>query len=79
MYIIYDDKCMDDAEHTFFECEKWRVEKLSLQQKVGVVTLENIVDIMLSTADNWKHISVYVEHVLRIKKQDLDVYHGMEG
>ena len=21
---IYDDNCLDDAEHTFFECERWR-------------------------------------------------------
>lgn len=76
---IYEDKCIDDAEHTFFDCERWKEERLILQQNTGTVTLANIVDIMLSNEENWKHVSVYVECVLRIKKQDLDIYHRMEG
>ena len=54
------------------------MEKLTLQQKVGTIAIGNIVDIMLSNAENWEHISVYVEYVLRIKKQELDVYQRME-
>ena len=65
---IYDDKCIDDAEHTFFECERWKEERLILQQNVGAVTVANIVDIMLRNPENWKHILMYVERVLRIKK-----------
>ena len=35
---IYNDKTLDDGEHTLFECERY-----ALQQKVGIISSTNII------------------------------------
>lgn len=42
----YGDFAVDDAKHTFFECVRWTIERDSLEQNLGSITPENIVDEM---------------------------------
>ena len=70
---IYGCDSFDDANHTFFECERWRRERLILDQKVCTYLNEvNIVSIILLNEENWKNVTTFVESVLRLKKRDLD-------
>lgn len=70
---IYGDNCVDDAEHTFFRCERWRIERQSVEEIAGEISPENIVNLMLENEDTWKYVATFVERVLRDKKRDLDV------
>lgn len=70
---IYGDNCVDDAQHTFFSCERWRIERNIVEREVGEITPENIINIMLASRRNWDSIAAFVEKVLRSKKRDLDV------
>ncbi len=63
---------LDDVEHTFFACVKWRSERQELQRRIGNVTPDNIVDIMLATNSGWNEVAQYVEAILRLKKTDMD-------
>ena len=40
-----------DAGHTFFHCERWRLERRNLEAKVGACTIENFCDAMLSSEE----------------------------
>ena len=74
---LYGDGCTDDAEHTFFECSKWRSERYALQQQLGIdkVNPNYLTNILISNFQNWR---VYSERMLRQKKMDLDEYHNTE-
>ena len=58
----------DDALHTFFECERWRVLRHGLDESVGGIGPDNIVGLMLQSEESWTRVAVYVETVLREKK-----------
>ena len=60
----------DDAEHTFYECPRWTVERLRLEAKTGDITPDNTVTVMLTDKDNWNDIARYVTYVLQGKKTD---------
>lgn len=70
---IYGDDCVDDAEHTFFRCIRWRTERQSVGEIAGEITPENIVNLMLKNENTWKRVATFIEKVLREKKRDLDV------
>ena len=42
-----------DAKHSFFHCERLRLEIRNLEAKVGACTFENFCDIILSSEINW--------------------------
>lgn len=63
---------LDDARHTFFECERWSVERSGLQQALGVVTPDNIVRLMLRGIEEWAKVAVFAETVIRRKRHILD-------
>ena len=46
---IYDDASIDDAEHTFFHCERWKLERRNLEVKVGVFTIKNFCNELLNS------------------------------
>lgn len=69
---IYGDAEYDDAQHTFFACEKWKLEREELERKIGKVTPDNIVNTMLMTESNWNLVAQYVELILRLKKISMD-------
>ncbi|XP_046831395.1 uncharacterized protein LOC124429779 [Vespa crabro] len=43
----YGDSIKDDAHHTFFICTRWSAERLTLEQDVGDISLNNVVEKML--------------------------------
>ena len=45
---IYVDASIDDAEHTFFHCGRWRLERMNLETKVGACTIDNFCDVNLT-------------------------------
>lgn len=63
----------DDAEHTFFTCERWSVYRRNIEEEIeGQLSPHNIVQKMHQSPENWNRISRYVEKILREKKSDLD-------
>ena len=69
---IYDDMAINYAEHTFFHCERWSLEKRNLEVKVGICIVEYFCDVILNSENNWNSIDSYTEAVLKSKKFDLD-------
>ena len=49
------------AEHTFFHCERWRLEIRNLEAKVSACTIENFCDINLSNEENWNPKARYTD------------------
>ena len=60
----------NDAEHTFFKCERWAELGAKLATEVGDVTPDNVIKIMLDSEKHWEVISTYVEEILRQKKKE---------
>lgn len=69
---IYGDSELDDAEHTFFQCTRWKSKRADLQNLVGHIAVDNVVKTMLNNEQNWCYVAKYVEDILRKKKRDLD-------
>ena len=51
-HFIYSDASIDDAEYTFFHCERWKLERSNLEAKVGACTIENFCEVILSREEN---------------------------
>lgn len=60
----------DDAEHTFFVCDRWTGLRLELETIVGSITPDNIVQVMLHSTEWWQLVSTYTETILRRKNVD---------
>lgn len=60
----------DDAEHTFFECDRWTGLKQRLETIVGGITPDNIVEVMLQRREWWQLVATYTETILRRKNAD---------
>jgi len=60
----------DDAEHTFFVCEKWEGEREALEGVIGSFTPDNIVGLMLQRPEWWTSVSTYVSKILVRKRVD---------
>lgn len=71
---IYGDADIDDAEHTFFNCCKWREERRNIEMNYGPLTTHSVVEIMLRNEESWNRIANFAESTLRKKKVDLDAY-----
>lgn len=72
-YCIYEEReCVDDAEHTFFQCIRWRDEREAIVRRIGPITPDNVVEKMLLEEQNWLVMASYCENLLRSKKIDLD-------
>ena len=56
---IYADALMDDKEKSFFQCERWRLERRNLE-----VIVENFCDVILSREENWNRMANYNESLL---------------
>ena len=56
----------DDAQYTFFECEKWQSERNALARH----TADTIVAHMLDSEENWGRVATSVEAILRRKKRE---------
>ena len=68
----YDDASIDDPEHTFFHCEKWRLERRNFKATFGVSIVECFYDVILNSEENCYSLTSYTEALLKSKKFDLD-------
>ena len=63
----------NNAEHTFFNCEKWATRIASLVADIRRIAPGNRVGAMPRREDVWTHhIGHYVEGILRVKKKYLE-------
>jgi len=59
----------DDVRHTFFNCAYFRREKTELFAFTGECSPPSLVKAMLRNSENWTRICLYVEGILRKKKE----------
>ncbi|XP_046829262.1 uncharacterized protein LOC124428802 [Vespa crabro] len=67
----YGDSTVDDTHHTFFICARWSVERFALEQELGDISPENIVEKMLRGQKEWNKVACYVRAILRKKKKEM--------
>ena len=60
----------DNVYHTFFTCEHFLISRRMLEERHGDITPDNIVGIMISSAEKWEAVARYVKFVLRCKRED---------
>lgn len=59
---------IDDVEHTFFVCERWKNYRTSAETTIGkTLNPANLVDQMLEREENWTEIAAYARRLLRDK------------
>lgn len=61
----------DTPEHTFFDCDRWAIKKFQLEMRIGQITPDNVISLMLTGEEAWAEICQYVESILRNKKPAL--------
>lgn len=67
----YCGQAWDDAEHTFFVCDRWIEPRQRLETLLGTtITPDNVTTLMTTTTDAWTNIASYVSSILRGKKAD---------
>lgn len=72
-YCLYEEEDhIDDAEHTFFTCARWAQQRRELEDRIGHLTVANLIPSMLSDETRWNAVRIYCEEILRLKKKDLD-------
>ena len=69
----------DDTEHSFSHCKRRRLERINLEVKVGVCTVENFCDVILNSEENWNSIASYTEVLLKSKKFNANESSRMDG
>ncbi|KAL7723971.1 hypothetical protein ACLKA6_017962 [Drosophila palustris] len=69
---VYGDAERDNVEHTIFHCERFKEERLRLTRTIGEISPDNIITIMISSDENWRHAAAFIGDILRKKKKDLD-------
>ena len=63
----------DDAHHLFFVCDRWQENRHRIEsERTGEITPENIIDEMLLNEDRWGEVALFVQKILRMKKEDED-------
>lgn len=68
----YEDSLKDDAEHTFFHCDRWKREREELTRSIGVFTPDNLIPKMLENLKNRKKVVTYAEKILKSRKEELE-------
>lgn len=68
----YGDSNVDDARHTIFECDRWRDERLALEQNLGDISPDNIVEKKLRGQEEWTKVASYARAILHKKKKEID-------
>ena len=60
---------VDDAPHTFFECEHWVEDRRALEAEIEKsVSPTTVVQSMLGSKNSWDAIAIYLGKVLRTKR-----------
>ena len=66
---MYFSGARDDAEHTFYVCEKWEEQRRALD---GQQIPDNFNKTMLQGQQEWTTWTTYTKIVLRLKKTDME-------
>lgn len=62
---------IDDAEHTFFECVRWKNLKSETEMTLGMaLNPQCLIKIMLESEENWNEIAAYAQRLLRAKNAE---------
>lgn len=56
---IYCNYPIDDANHTFFQSNKWKEEREDVERTVGIITPDTIMNKMVEHQKNWDIIATY--------------------
>ena len=63
----------DDANHTFFECDRWLQRRRYLEVDIEKLSSHIIVQVMLRSEENWNLVFCYMKGVLKSKKAEEDL------
>lgn len=69
---LYCTEVEDDAEHTFFDCQRWRTQRERLMSQVGEIRPETILEVLLRNSQSWEKVRNFIKTVLVNKKLELD-------
>ena len=61
---------VDDAHHTFFGCSRFAEDRRRLISAVGDLSPDTVVGVMLRNEDSWREIALFVQSVLRLKRDE---------
>ncbi|XP_076638774.1 uncharacterized protein LOC143350585 [Colletes latitarsis] len=63
---------IDDAEHTFTQCQKWAENKQQLCERLNIdvseLTIEYLGDVMMRDLPSWNVIKTYITNILKEKE-----------
>jgi len=61
----------DNASHTLFECDAWVERRRTCSITIGEeISAENLVKIMLESAERWNTVNRYFNEVLKAKEEE---------
>ncbi|KAL1447310.1 hypothetical protein WDU94_005527 [Cyamophila willieti] len=64
-------QAVDDAEHTFFQCERWvRVRRETEEMVRRVLTPQNMVQVMMESRENWGAIERMARLIMTEKEEE---------
>ena len=69
---LYKDETADDAEHTFFKCERRQRERTAVEDLVGPINAYNLISVMVESEVNWGIIQKFAATLLWSKRRDMD-------
>ena len=75
---IYCPGMQDDAEHTFFNCRKWLMQRAPLERLIHGFSPDSVVERMVEEDTVWDCMSHYIQIILRSKKVDLEAAENLE-
>ena len=58
---------IDDTNHAFFECKRFRPERRPLQAMYGPLTADRVVGMMLGNPSAWDAVRSYADDVVGAK------------
>lgn len=61
----------DTVEHTFFHCVRWDETRKIMEERIGRVTPENVVNKMMEKKENWEVVKRTATIILRTKEQEM--------
>ncbi|KAL1448257.1 hypothetical protein WDU94_012354 [Cyamophila willieti] len=64
-------QAVDDAEHTFFQCERWvRVRRETEEMVRRVLTPQNMIQVMMESRENWGAIERMARLIMTEKEEE---------
>lgn len=62
----------DDAEHTLFICEKWKLDRDKLIKDLEIInwSADNMIETMIKSEDKWKKVNEFITIVMKEKENE---------